>query len=82
MSPFRWDVLAVAFVLAVPLLALGWRGDMALDVVVSRLPWCLLAGWGAVALMRWASRPRGRAAERTTAEAHRPTPDTEPTPAP
>lgn len=82
MSPFRWDVLVVAFVLAAPLLALGWRGDMAMDVVVSRLPWCLLAGWGAVALMRWASRPRGAPAERTMTDAHQPAPDTEPTPAP
>lgn len=82
MSPFRWDVLAVAFVLAVPLLALGWRGDMAMDVVVSRLPWCVLAGWGAVALMRWASRPRGLAAVKHKDDAHLPTPDIEPTPAP
>lgn len=82
MSPFRWDVLAVAFVLAVPVLALGWRGDMPVDVVVSRLPWCLLAGWGAVALMRWASRPRGPATKKTTDDAHQPAPDTEPTPAP
>ena len=82
MSPLRWDVLAVAFVLAVPLLALGWRGDMTLDVVVSRLPWCLLAGWGVVWLLRWASRPRGRAVQRTTDEAHPTAPGAEPTPAP
>jgi hypothetical protein len=59
MSPFRWDVLLVAFVLAVPLLALGLRGDMAGGDVMTRLPWCLAAGWGAVALLRWACRPRG-----------------------
>ena len=82
MSPLRWDVLAVAFVLAVPLLALGWRGDMAMDVVVSRLPWCLLAGWGVVALLRWASRPRAEAAQGPTDDAHHPVPDVEPTPAP
>lgn len=82
MSPFRWDVLAVAFVLAVPLLALGWRGDMALDVVVSRLPWCLLAGWGAVALLRWASQPRGDAKTKSPDDAHLPASDPEPTPAP
>lgn len=82
MSPFRWDVLAVAFVLAVPLLALGWRGDMAMEVVVSRLPWCLLAGYGAVALMRWASRPRGVAPEKAPDQADHPSPGTEPTPAP
>ena len=28
MSPFRWDVLLVGFVLAVPVLALGLRGDL------------------------------------------------------
>ena len=43
MSPLRWDVLAVAFVLAIPLLALGLRGDLEWSDVTSRLPWCLLA---------------------------------------
>ena len=62
MSPLRGDVLAVAFVLALPVLALGLRGDMSLSDVAGRLPWCLAAGYGAVALLRWASRPRGRAA--------------------
>ena len=82
MSPLRWDVLAVAFVLAVPLLALGWRGDMTMDVVVSRLPWCLLAGWGVVALLRWASRPRGTGPQQTPDEAHAVPHEPEPTPAP
>ena len=59
MSPLRGDVLAVAFVLALPLLALGWRGDLPLSDVAGRLPWCLAAAWGAVALLRWAARPRG-----------------------
>ena len=59
MSPLRWDVLGVAFVLALPLLALGLRGDLSTQDVMSRLPWCLLAGWGAVALLRWAAQPRG-----------------------
>jgi hypothetical protein len=76
MSPLRWDVLAVAFVLAIPLLALGLRGDLALQDVMSRLPWCLLAGWVAVALLRWASQPRG-ARPPTEKPA-----DKEPTPAP
>jgi hypothetical protein len=58
MSPLRWDVLAVAFVLALPLLALGLRGSLSPQDVVARLPWCLLAGWGAVALLRWAAQPR------------------------
>ena len=59
MSPLRWDVLAVAFVLAIPLLALGLRGDLEWPEAMSRLPWCFLAAWGAVALLRWASQPRG-----------------------
>ena len=58
MNPLRWDVLLVGFVLAIPLLALGLRGDLSADEVMVRLPWCLAAGWGAVALMRLASTPR------------------------
>ena len=58
MSPFRWDVLLVALVLAVPLLALGMRGDLTTEETVTRLPWCLAAGWGVVALLRFASTPR------------------------
>ncbi|MEX5721196.1 hypothetical protein [Geodermatophilus maliterrae] len=57
MSPLRWDVLAVGFVLALPVLALGLRGDFSADEVAVRLPWCLLAGWGAVALLRFAATP-------------------------
>ena len=59
MNPLRWDVLAVSFVLALPLLALGLRGDLSVEEVTGRLPWCLAAGWGAVALLRWAAVPRG-----------------------
>jgi hypothetical protein len=58
MNPLRWDVLLVGFVLAIPLLALGLRGDLSADEVMVRLPWCLAAGWGAVALLRLASAPR------------------------
>jgi hypothetical protein len=58
MSPLRWDVLAVSFVLALPLLALGLRGDLSVEEVTSRLPWCLAAGWGVVVVLRWASTPR------------------------
>jgi hypothetical protein len=58
MSPLRWDVLLVGFVLALPVLALGLRGDLSTDEVMMRLPWCLAAGWTAVALLRWASTPR------------------------
>jgi hypothetical protein len=58
MSPLRWDVLAVSFLLALPVLALGLRGDLGVHDVVTRLPWCLAAGWGVVALLRWAAPPR------------------------
>ena len=58
MSPLRWDVLLVGFVLAVPVLALGLRGDFTTEEVVTRLPWCLAAGWVVVALLRFAGTPR------------------------
>ena len=57
MSPLRWDVLLVGFVLALPLLALGLRGDLSTEEVVTRLPWCLLAGWAVVALLRAVGTP-------------------------
>ncbi|MGY1815440.1 hypothetical protein [Blastococcus sp. SYSU D00820] len=57
MSPLRWDVLVVGFVLALPVLGLGLRGDLSADEVAGRLPWCLLAGWVVVALLRWATTP-------------------------
>jgi hypothetical protein len=59
MSPFRWDVLLVGFVLALPVLALGMRGDFTTEEMLGRLPWCLVAGWGVVALLRFATTPRG-----------------------
>jgi hypothetical protein len=58
MNPLRWEVLLVGFVLAIPLLALGLRGDLSADEVMVRLPWCLAAGWGAVSLLKLASTPR------------------------
>jgi hypothetical protein len=58
MSPLRWDVLAVSLLLALPVLALGLRGDLTVHDVVTRLPWCLVAGWGVVAVLRWAGTPR------------------------
>jgi hypothetical protein len=69
MNPFRWDVLAVAFVLALPVLALGLRGDLTADEVTARLPWCLAAGWGAVALIRFASTPPSAPAKQKPARA-------------
>lgn len=58
MNPLRWDVLGVGFLLALPVLALGLRGDLSIEEMMTRLPWCLLAGWAVVALLRWASTPR------------------------
>ena len=62
MNPLRWDVLITGFVLAVPVLLLGLRGDLSADDVAVRLVWCLVAGWAAVALMRFATAPRRPAA--------------------
>jgi hypothetical protein len=58
MNPLRWDVLLAGFVLSLPVLALGMRGDLTVDEVTTRLLWCLAAGWVAVALLRLASTPR------------------------
>ena len=86
MNPLRWEVLGLAFVLALPVLAMGYRGDMTLDDMLARLPWCLAAAWAAVALLSAVARPRtpvekpGRHTEPATAT----TVDAEPesTPAP
>jgi len=65
MSPFRPDVLITGFVLAIPVLALGLRGDLTADQVVTRVLWCLAAGWAAVAVLRMATRPPPRAGKPT-----------------
>ena len=78
MSPLRWDVLAVSFVLALPVLALGLRGSFTVEEVIDKLPWCFVAGWAVVALLRWASQPRtpvpAAAPQPATAEEDSPTP--------
>jgi hypothetical protein len=58
MSPLRWDVLLVGFVLALPVLALGLRGDLSTEEMMTRVLWCLGAGWAAVAVLRIATSPR------------------------
>ena len=58
MSPLRWDVLLVGFVLALPVLALGLRGDLSTEEMMMRVLWCLGAGWAVVAVLRFASTPR------------------------
>ena len=71
MSPLRWDVLLVGFVLALPVLALGLRGDLSTDEMMMRVLWCLGAGWAVVAVLRIATAPRpsepaGKGAQRST----------------
>jgi len=61
MSPLRWDVLLVGFVLAVPVLALGLRGDLSTEEMMTRVVWCLGAGWAVVAALRLATAPAPRA---------------------
>ena len=83
MSPLRVEVLGLAFVLALPVLAMGLRGDLSLDDVVARLPWCLAAAWAAVSLLAAVVRPRPAARTETRTVAESPTPaDVERTPAP
>ena len=62
MSPLRWDVLCVGLLLALPVLALGLRGDLSPEEVTNRLPWCLAAGWTGVTVLRLAGTPREDAA--------------------
>ena len=83
MSPFRWDVLLVGFVLALPVLALGLRGDLTTEEMMTRLPWCLAAGWGVVALLRAVTAPRpsaGKPAPRSAPAPASQTTDGEPAP--
>lgn len=86
MNPLRWDVLLAGFVLSLPVLALGIRGDLTIDEVTTRLLWCLAAGWAAVALLRLASTPPTASGPRPKARpvakpVDLPTEDSEPTPA-
>jgi hypothetical protein len=56
-SPFRGDVVVTGFVLAIPVFLLAMRGEFTADEVITRLLWCLGAGWAAVAAVRFASTP-------------------------
>jgi hypothetical protein len=56
-SPLRGDVVLTGLVLAIPVLLLGLRGDFSAQEVVTRVLWCLAAGWAAVAVIRLASTP-------------------------
>jgi hypothetical protein len=57
MNPLRWDVLLVGLVFCIPVLLMGLRGDLTVDQMTGRLPWCLLAGWVAVGVVRSAMTP-------------------------
>jgi hypothetical protein len=57
-SPLRVDVLIAGFVLAVPVLLLGLRGDLGAHDVALRMVWCLVAGWTVVGVLRFAVLPR------------------------
>ena len=72
MSPLRWDVLLVGFALALPVVGLGLRGDLSMEEVMTRLLWCLGAGWAAVAVLRLASTPPPAATRPAAAKAARP----------
>ena len=74
MNPLRWDVLVVSFVLALPVLGLWLRGEFSVEELTGRLPWCFLAGWAVVALLRWAAQPRTPAAEPESAPAEEESP--------
>ena len=84
-SPFRWDVVVTGFCLAVPVFLLALRGEFSTEDVLTRLLWCLAAGWAVVSLVRWASTPPPQAKPARTPEAAAPTEapaDGEPAPAP
>jgi len=57
MNPLRWDVLLVGLVFCLPVLLMGLREDLTVDQMTGRLPWCLLAGWVAVGVVRAAMTP-------------------------
>ena len=82
MSPFRWDVLGVGFLLSLPLLALYLRGDLTVEEMTGRLPWCLVGGYVVVALLRFATQPRRADAGAHDAAHDLDAPAQEPTPAP
>jgi hypothetical protein len=56
-SPFRGDVVLTGFVLAIPVFLLAMRGEFTAQEVLTRLLWCLGAGWAAVTVVRLASTP-------------------------
>jgi hypothetical protein len=82
MSPFRWDVLLVGFVLALPVLALGLRGDLSTEEMLTRVLWCLGAGYVVVAVLRFATTPPPAARTPKAVRQHPPEPDEAADPSP
>jgi hypothetical protein len=80
-NPLRVSVVVTGFVLAIPVLLLGLRGELTAQEVVTRLLWCLAAGWAAVSVVTWASAPPP-APPKTKASATAAAPEPEGEPAP
>ena len=78
MSPLRWDVLLVGFVLALPVLALGLRGDLSTEEMMTRILWCLGAGWAVVAVLKLATTPPRPSPGTTKSARHQPDDSAEP----
>jgi hypothetical protein len=82
MNPLRADVVVVGLLLSLPVLALGLRGDLSAEEVATRVLWCLAAGWGVVAVLRFATTPRTVASRSSAEETTEPEPaGSEPSPA-
>jgi len=78
MSPFRGEVVVTGLILAIPVFLLGLRGDFTAEEVLTRVLWCLAAGWAAVAVIRFASTPP--APKKTPSRVGDAQPDGEPAP--
>ena len=85
MSPLRWDVLLAGFVLALPVLALGLRGDLTAEEVTTRILWCLGRGLGSRRPAAARQHPADERPEAEVAPGRRPSQppseDSEPAPA-
>ncbi|MGY1840511.1 MULTISPECIES: hypothetical protein [unclassified Modestobacter] len=79
-DPLRKDVLLTGFVLAIPVLAMGFRGDFTTDEVLIRVLWCLGAAWVAVGLVVWATAPARMAPRRPATAPADPAPEQPPAP--
>jgi hypothetical protein len=53
----------------VPVVALGLRGDLSPEETMTRVLWCLAAGWAVVAVLRLAVAPPAPTIKKKTAAA-------------